>query len=48
MISFVEKKIDFFNDVIQKKIIHVQKNKFFMLGYPLIFWNKLILYTFLA
>ena len=29
MISLVEKKIDFFKDVIQKTIIHVQKNKFF-------------------
>jgi len=28
MISLVEKKIDFFKDVIQKTIIHVQKNKF--------------------
>jgi len=27
MISLVEKKIDFFKDVIQKTIIHVQKNK---------------------
>ena len=28
MISLVEKKIYFFKDVIQKTIIHVQKNKF--------------------
>lgn len=27
MLQFVEKKIDFFKDVIQKTIIHVKKNK---------------------
>ena len=29
MMPQVKKKIDFFKDVIQKTIIHVQKNKFF-------------------
>jgi hypothetical protein len=28
VIPLVERKIDFFKDVIQKTIIHVQKNKF--------------------
>jgi len=28
MMPQIEKKIDFFKDVIQKTIIHVQKNKF--------------------
>ena len=28
MISLIEKKIDFYKDIIQKTIIHVQKNKF--------------------
>ena len=29
VLSLVDKKIEFFKDVIQKTIIHVQKNKFF-------------------
>ena len=36
MLLLVEKKIDFFKDVIQKIIIHVQENKFLdILGYLL-------------
>ena len=45
VLPLVEKKIDFFKDVIQKTIIHVQKNKF-LLTYILLFVVLKLLISF--